>query len=271
MTDWTQYPWLRPPQGWRIGIDGRYWDGVIPTDFPTPAFIGLKATGFDIAGDHLSRDFPLQWAAAKRLGIPPLPFHWFTYRSNAFDAAEHGRLQAEVFIDAIKAVGAKAPMAVAIDVEDKPSLKGVRAVTALRACLLFVQAAGFHPVIYSARWFWTDYLTPYALYYHPTWSPYQYDLWQADPPPDDPPFGWPPAGQVIRQYYLDWSAPGFHAKIDVNWVRQTWVDRWLVANPEPVPAPAPPPHDDCAAQLSGIQEWYARLRDVVDKPPPGLS
>jgi len=241
MTDYSVYHVLFPPEGYLLGIDSRYWNGKIPPGFPKIYLAGVKLTDLFIPGDHISDEASAQVQGCRDNGIEPLPFHWFSYRSSGVLPEKAGKDQADLFWDAMVALGVDDGPHCA-DVEDQPSYVGLRTVTALRAFdMRLVERQVGRTSIYTAPWFWDPKMKPYADFYG-DWSPYDNDLWVSDPDPVDNhlPGKW--TKWVIRQLKLDWSCPGFNAKIDVNWVSKAWFDSaYGTAPTQPLPPVPPPP------------------------------
>ena len=200
------------------GIDSRYWNGVLPPGYPCK-FAGIKISEGTRTDLDLSMPL-LQWKRCPDQDISRLPFH-FWRGSRVKDPTEHGKAQANHFFKEKMKEGYNiGELPPAIDVEDRWAQKGLRTVTNIKACLEETQRLwGRKPLIYTAGWWWDSWCKPYADYWA-DWSPYDYSLWEADPPPDTPCGRW--TKSCITQVQLDATVAGFNARIDVNLAEEAW-------------------------------------------------
>ena len=216
------------------GFDSRYWNGIMPPGYDYK-YVGIKISG---GVDFVPVEPQKQWRLAPDQGLKRLPFHYWrgknrvTYRGT--DPKEWGKKQAHHFFETkMKWSNDIGELPPCMDVEDKYSIKGLWVIDSMWAFLERTeQLWGKKPMIYTAGWWWNTWAAPYANYYS-TWSPYDYDLWEADPPPDTPCGEWEES--MITQVVLDWSAPGFNAKIDVNHAQKEWYNKQVGESGEPPP------------------------------------
>ena len=104
----------------------------------------------------------------------------------------------------------------ALDFEDKYAVKGIRTVEKIAQYGKTFTDHGIDIVNYTATWWWNTWVKPYDSYFAQFgWSPYDYPLWECDPPPDTvTPGRWTPDQIVMVQSRLDYAECGFNAKID---------------------------------------------------------
>ena len=212
----------------KTGFDSRYWNGLMPDGYDYK-FVGIKLSG---GTSFVPKEPKVQWVRSVDHNLARLPFHYWR-GSRLQDPTEHGIAQAEHFYKTMRTYfgGDPGELPPAIDCEDKHSRKGLATVTDIKACLIRTEELwGRRPMIYTAGHFWDSWCMPYADYWS-DWSPYDYDLWEADPPPDTSCGKWDES--VIIQVLLDWSAPGFNAGIDVNKMQQWFWDKHISDNNDP--------------------------------------
>lgn len=199
----------------RKGFDSRF-TTTIPENTEYE-FAGIKISEAVRGGPYTQ---PLiQWNLATELGLDKLPFHF--WRGSNDDPKQDGIEQAEWFYSVyeqhFKPVSS-AELPPVIDCEDKYALKGLRSLNNILYCLKRTEELwGRRPLVYSAGWWWDDYIKPYTTR---TNLIYTYDLWEADPPPDTPIGYWNES--VITQVRLDFMKEGFTASIDENEALEEW-------------------------------------------------
>lgn len=219
-----------------IGGDSRGWNGALP---PGTAyrFWCIKMTQGLLSwlpDDVLKK----QWLVTPNYGLNRLPFHYF---SNPIwqDPVGYGEKQAKHLYNAVMALGSGlGELPPAIDLEERAGLKGKGIVKSMRACV--EKTAEFFNkkvVIYSAGWFWDNWVYPYLDGWKPWETCY---LWEADPLPDTTIKGDWPQPAHLTQIALDHAAPGFNAAIDTNHALRSWWDE-VTAKPKPEPVPVPDP------------------------------
>ena len=94
------------------------------------------------------------------------------------------------------------------------------------------QLSGLEVMCYSAKWWWDYWAKPYVQSKHKF---YDRLLWEADPGPDTPePGEWTKEKLAMVQVRLDWNAPGFNARIDVDEISDEQYKKWLGEEPEKV-------------------------------------
>ncbi len=223
------------------GLDSRYWDGVLPAGYDDGYF---KYAGIKISQgtkDNLDLSAPKkQWALAPAQGLDRLPFH-FWKGSTLGNPEQHGIAQAEFFFEMmVKLDPNLGELPPCVDAEDKWARKGRNTLIDICACAKRTKELwGKHPLIYTARWWWDSWVTPWDNYDRSKYDPYIYDLWEADPPPDTKePGDWELQEDqpVIIQVQLDVAYPGFNAKIDVDWADPNWYDKQVGTTPPQPPA-----------------------------------
>lgn len=223
------------------GLDSRYWGGLLPPGYDYE-FAGIKIS--QGTKDNLDLSAPKkQWVMAPDQGLARLPFHfWKGSRLN--DAEQHGKEQAEFFFDMmVKLDPNMGELPPCVDAEDKWARKGVQALIDICSCAKRTEELwGREPLLYTANWWWQQWIEPYHNFDRDKYNPYQYKLWEADPLPDTKePGDWTKADIAIVQVVLDWYAPGFvqlsgrKAGIDVDWAGKVWYDEQLGNTP-----PQPP-------------------------------
>jgi hypothetical protein len=223
------------------GIDSRYWNSIMPPGYDFK-WVGSKISQETQTNLNLSAPHK-QWKVAKEdLGLNRLPFHFWRgmFKSGDTDPEKHGREQAEFFFEETQKLGAgMGELPPAIDCESMWESPGINALIDICAtCERTEQLWGKKPLIYTASWWWNRWITPYHNYNPAKYNPYQYMLWEADPPPDTrEPGKWTKAELKIVQEILDWHAPGFNAGIDVDWADETWYNEQIGVV---VPPPPPP-------------------------------
>jgi hypothetical protein len=224
------------------GIDSRYWDGVIPPGYEDFEFVGIKIS--QGTKDNLDLSAPKrQWKLAPAQDLNRLPFHFWKGSTSA-DAEQDGIDQAEFFFDMMNkldpGLGELPPC---VDAEDKWALKGVRSLISICSCAKRTQELwGKEPLIYTASWWWNQWITPYDDFDRSKYDPYKYKLWEADPPPDTrEPGDWTKDDLAIIQVVLDWNAPGFRqlngrsVGIDIDWADEEWYMEQLSPTIPPPP------------------------------------
>jgi len=221
------------------GLDSRYWNGLKPPGY-NYIFAGIKIS--QGTKDNLDLSAPKkQWQLAPDQGLARLPFHYWK-GSWVQDAERHGIEQAEFFFDMmVKLDPNMGELPPCVDAEDKWARKGIQTLIDICMCAKRVEELwGRQPLIYTASWWWNQWVTPYHNFDRGRYDPYQYRLWEADPPPDTKePGDWTKDDIAIIQVVLDWYAPGFRqpngrqAGIDVDWANKEWYDEQVGTNPLP--------------------------------------
>ena len=224
------------------GIDSRYWDGVLPPGYEDFEFVGIKIS--QGTKDNLDLSAPKrQWRLAPEQDLNRLPFH-FWKGSRTGDAEDHGIAQAEFFFEMMNKLDPnRGELPPCVDAEDKWALKGIRSLIDICACAKRTEELwGVQPLLYTASWWWNQWITPHDDFNRSKYDPYQYKLWEADPPPDTKePGDWTKADLAITQVVLDWNAPGFRqfngrsVGIDIDWADETWYNEVLNPTTPPIP------------------------------------
>lgn len=223
------------------GFDSRGWNGILPAGYQDGYFKfyfqkvsqGQKWIPSDLA--QLQKN----WKRAKEVySLPRGAFHFTLMPTFYTDPIAYGKAQGDNFYYTLKnKYGAEfGELPPVIDVENRYTgmAGGDKRVLMLRALLdktaeLFDQS----PMIYTAGWYWDAYIHPYVGDWR-YWE--EYELWEADPPPDTPIKGWEENGikAKVTQVKLDWTPPGFNTKIDLDETTQEWLDN---NTGTPVPPP----------------------------------
>ncbi len=222
------------------GIDSRYWNGVFPPGYDDVKFVGMKIsqemqTNLNLAAPHK------QFMMMQDQGRARLPFHYWRgeYNTN-LGPDEHGKQQAEFFFEETKKLNkGMGELPPAIDCESRWESPGINALRDICAtCKRTEELWGRKPLIYTARWWWNVWVAPYDNFNRAKYNPYQYMLWEADPPPDTPePGDWTKADIALVQEVLDWNAPGFNAGIDIDWANEVWYNNEVGTPIPPQPGP----------------------------------
>ena len=194
------------------GFDSRYWDGNLPPGHGFE-FYYAKATEGD---SWLSPEFWGQWSAAQALGLKRGMYHFWR-------AAGNQPVQARNFADIAKAAS-YGDLPLVMDFEDTRAPKDKT--TFVKMALFYDILRGVVPpereiVIYTARWWWDTWVTPWLSKI--VWNPYYLPLWEADPPPETQnPGEW--TSNIIQQTELDVMKPGILHDIDVDWMDRAYWD-----------------------------------------------
>jgi len=231
------------------GFDSWGWDGKMPEGYDYK-YVGMNFSLFSQPFRKHSL-FDTQWNAAKTLGLGRIPYCLWRYTINQENHA------AWIADNLPKDLG----FPVALDFEDRGAIKGLRSVERIAQWgRALHDALDGHIMIYTARWWWDSWIKPYdnAFSRH-GWSPYDYPLWEADPPPDSPIAGrW--TKRAIRQVLLDWQAPGFNAKIDVNQMEEDFYNKYAGGGPPPSD-----PREEIEGELTGIAGALFKIRRLLEE------
>jgi len=239
------------------GFDSRYWDGVLPPEYENyfSFYFQKVSQGVGWAPSEGWHQLQLNWKRAKQnYGLPRGPYHYAIMPYHDQDLVQRGALQAQSFYDTIMNYfeGDFGELPPVIDVENVHEWMALEEdmVTFLKALLgetkrLFGQA----PMIYTATWFWDQYVAPYTGSWE-YWK--EYELWEADPPPDTPIAGWTDGGAVV-QVALSKSIPGFNDVVDLNETTKEWLDKHIGTSPPPIPSEYNQALDDAIAAIEALR------------------
>lgn len=239
------------------GFDARYWDGVLSLAHQRRfKFAGIKTSqGTRWTPREGWGVLQRQWNRANsRYGLLRLPFHYLTMPYPWTEPVQYGKDQAKNMFNTIRDVFGNdyGELPPAIDVEQRYAgmAGGDNRVATLKACLeKTTRLWNKVPLIYTATWYWDKYIHPYVGSWQ-YWK--EYDLWEADPPPDTAIKGWVDGG-VVTQVLLDTTLPGFNSGIDLNETTQEWIDS--------VTKPTAPPPPEC--EMEKITAYNQALDDVI--------
>ena len=208
------------------GLDGRYWDGIFPPGYEDFIFAGIKISQGTSHGS-INYEMPRrQWRLVPEQGRTRMPFHFWKGTSIS-DPRQHGIAQAEFFFETTVGLNlGMGELPPVIDVEDKWAPKGLKSVVDVYHCIERTeQLWGQSPTVYTATWYWNQWIYPYDSFDGGKYQVYTRKLWEADPPPDTKEPGlWTKDELAIIQVVLDTAYPGFNADIDIDWADKIWYD-----------------------------------------------
>ena len=253
------------------GFDSRYWNGILP-----------EGTDFELVGIKISQNYNfipsetlVQWQRAlNEYGLLRLPFHYWEAPPSWEDAKINGQRQAQYMWDAMlgRYEGDLGELPPCLDMEDTADCSVHRRRQSIKHFLLTIEDLwGKRPMVYTAHWWFDRYFTNSAYPFRPEdyggWNIYDYDLWNADPPPTTAVGEWQMPAPVT-QIVLETSYPGFNAGIDIDETTQEWIDRVtnVVVPPIPDTEPIDPPIvcSDLDARILALEEQPVYTQEIND-------
>lgn len=222
------------------GFDSRAWRGTLPSTYSYFEFyIGKITEGTGFVNTNPGWRLQLDWG--KDIGLSVGGWHWWLGRYDPVAQAKHYR-------DTVGDYWMDFPPIV--DIEDTFAPKAPGLADHIYTHLQQVEAEfGEKPLLYSAKWWWDQWITPFGT---PAWMT-DYDWWIAHW--SSSAFPVLPTGLndwVGRQYIGDWAAPGWGGlKIDVNKFKDAWYE-------DNVAAPFQPPNGDLEKlrqRIYNIEAW----------------
>jgi GH25 family lysozyme M1 (1,4-beta-N-acetylmuramidase) len=199
------------------GLDSRYFNGKRETAYPFE-FIYSKLTDGD---SGLANTCLVQTAWARRLEVPQGYYHFYRYALNG--ARIDPIRQAQWYFDNLSIMPCQLPPV--LDFEDRYAPKGPILVKHMDEFGSEIVRLGLKPMIYTAPWWWDSWVKPWDGKFA-KFHPYDWDLWEADPPPNTPsPGRW--MDYEVVQYKLDTGHEGFNASIDIDYARELWFRQYV--------------------------------------------
>ena len=191
------------------GFDSRDWSGVMPpgTGF---RFFGGKLT----EADYLPSPgrFERQLNSCKQLGLPVMAWHFHRgYTDPAVQVTTYKREMLKL--------GLPNKLPAVLDLEDHLSTPSLRFVNNMYDTLRLMEDEFGEVLVYTAKWAFDRWM-PFVQSQHDFWSR---PLWESDPDPDTvEPGHWTKDDIRVLQKRLDFTPPGFNAKIDEDWADEQW-------------------------------------------------
>jgi hypothetical protein len=224
------------------GFDSRYWDGILPPEYLDHFSYYFQKTSQGVGWEPSEgwTQLQLNWKRVKEVyRLPRGPYHYTIMPYHDQNMIQRAEIQADDFLRVIdeRFQGDQGELPPVIDLENVHEWMALEEDLALFVRALLGRTAEIFnkaPMVYTATWFWDLYIAPYVG----DWEYYEeYELWEADPPPDTPIAGWVDGGDVV-QVALSKSIPGFNTVVDLNETTQEWLNSHIGT-------PTPPEPPDC--------------------------
>lgn len=189
------------------GIDVSRWQGEINWKSVATAGDRFAVIRASVGDQYTDPRFLINWNGAKDAGLLVSAYHVLKPTLSAESQMNHLR----------NTLGdRKSDLPLVLDIELHDGLAPADVTACIRECLKMVRRIDERkPIIYTAKWFWNNYVLPSS-----EWS--QYDLWVANYDVSAPalPVGW--NEWKFWQYSQEGKVPGIGAKTDLNWFAGTY-------------------------------------------------
>jgi hypothetical protein len=221
------------------GWDSRYWDGILPPEYENhfSVYFQKVAQGVGWVPSEGWNQLQLNWKRVKEVyRIPRGPYCYTIMPYHDQNMIQRGEIAADDYLRVINESfqGDQGELPPVVDLENVHPNMALEEDLALFVRAKLERASEIfnkRPMVYTATWFWDQYIAPYVG----DWKYYEeYELWEADPPPDTPIAGWVNGGAVV-QVALSKTIPGFNTVVDLNETTREWLNKQIGVTPPPLP------------------------------------